>query len=984
MTTLTRIILRPIACVLAVLVVSLPVNAAPEISAISVRGLQIDGTTTIRVNGTGLLPEPQLVLSVPITKQVVKPGAKATQVEFEVALAGNIEPGLYNVWLASGEGVSQPNVVALDRLPQLPFAAEVASIPVALHGTIGGSARLRTSFAAKAGQPLLIEVEAQRLGGKLRPVLHVFNSDNQQLDWTLPSPILRGDARLKFTPPADGTYTIELHDLQYAAPAPNFFRLKIGSWQYADLVFPPAVQSGSRVQLTLISDGADGPSVTFDASTPSADLFRSTPWLDAKSSTGLRPPVLVSQYAEVVESAPSDTPQKLPATPSAISGRFLTPGEQDKYQVDVEPGAKLRFDVFAAQLGSPVDSILEIQNETGGRLALNDDANGSPDSRVDYTVPANVKTVFVVVKDTNGRSGPNCMYRMVVTPLLGSSGTSDFQLRIEQQRQTVATGDRIVVRVIAERDGFDGQINLQFDALPEGIQVQGGTIPAGASGTLMTLHGAGLDQAHVLTKLRGVAEIAGRSFERIATVRTHVLGKMQPWLSGEFGVAVATPSPSGFKADWGALGSDTRFVLGGKLDLPVSATRPAGFDGPVRLTLETSQRPVMNNVQIDANRTLRSETNKPIELAVDAAAQNAWNAKQATDKVVADAKTMQATIAETGRKAVAAADVIAKDVVAKLTVMKSQATKAAATAKQAGDADAVAQKALDAAAAQASAAADALAKVDKADAAKLAEAEKAVADATALVKTSTDQKTATATALAAVTAVAKKASDAVIVGEKAVADAMTALKTATDTAQKADADAGAKLKDAETKLDVAVKAAQSAAALAKNDATFSIFVPAELSEAGYEVALRAELLSRDKRTVIARSDTSVRRFTTLVPIVVSVSGADQFAGEIDPKAGIKITMAGKVERLAGMNQAVSVTLSGLPAGIAVPKVVVKPDQTDFKLDVAFPATFKPAQLTTVRLFATGKMRPNAPIDVRSKELPLTISLTAKAEPAEAP
>ena len=85
-----------------------------------------------------------------------------------------------------------------------------------------------------------------------------------------------------------------------------------------------------------------------------------------------------------------------------------------------------------------------------------------------------------------------------------------------------------------------------------------------------------------------------------------------------------------------------------------------------------------------------------------------------------------------------------------------------------------------------------------------------------------------------------------------------------------------------------------------------------------------------------------------------------------------------------MNQAVSVTLSGLPAGIAVPKVVVKPDQTDFKLDVAFPATFKPAQLTTVRLFATGKMRPNAPIDVRSKELPLTISLTAKAEPAEAP
>ena len=106
--------------------------------------------------------------------------------------------------------------------------------------------------------------------------------------------------------------------------------------------------------------------------------------------------------------------------------------------------------------------------------------------------------------------------------------------------------------------------------------------------------------------------------------------------------------------------------------------------------------------------------------------------------------------------------------------------------------------------------------------------------------------------------------------------------------------------------------------------------------------------------------------------------------EIDPKSGSKITITGKVERLAGMKQAVTVTLSGLPAGIAVPKAALQPDQTEFKPEVAFPATFKQDELTTVRVFATGKMRPNAPIDVRSKELPLTISLTAKAEPTKAP
>jgi hypothetical protein len=103
---------------------------------------------------------------------------------------------------------------------------------------------------------------------------------------------------------------------------------------------------------------------------------------------------------------------------------------------------------------------------------------------------------------------------------------------------------------------------------------------------------------------------------------------------------------------------------------------------------------------------------------------------------------------------------------------------------------------------------------------------------------------------------------------------------------------------------------------------------------------------------------------------------------IDPKAGATVAISGKVNRLAGMKQAVTVSLVGLPAGIAVPKVVVKADQTDYKLEVKFPATFKPAELTGIRLFATGKMRAKAPIAVRSAEVALTIQLTLPP-PAEA-
>ncbi|MDA0589180.1 MAG: hypothetical protein O2820_16675 [Planctomycetota bacterium] len=959
--------------------------AEPTVRAVSIRGLQIDGTTTIVVDGTGLLPEPQLALSVPalsvpIVKQVVKPGATATRVEFEVTLDSRVEPGLYSLWVVSGEGVSQPAVIAADRFPQVAFAPEIAALPVALHGSVGGSSRLRTSFAAKAGQVLLIEAEAQRLGGQLRPVLHIFDSENRQLDWTLPSPALRGDARLKFTAPADGQYTVELHDLQYAAPAPNFFRLKIGSWQLADLVFPPAVQAGTKTQLTLFGGSTNGEQVEFDASSSNGESFRSAPWKDVALAGGFRPPVLISEFPELVEAPPAESPQKLSEVPVAISGRFLAAGELDKYQIDVVPGAKLRFEVFAARLGSPVDATLEIQNEAGGRLALNDDAAGSPDPLLDYTVPADVKTLLLTVTDTDGRFGPDCIYRVAVTPIPGSGGSPDFRLAMTQQSQSVAAGDRILVKVVADRNEFDGPIELRFDSLPAGIQVQGTQIAAGTSATLLTLHGAGGGLAHSLTKLRGTARIDGRILERVATVESHVLGEMQPWLRGEIGVAVTPASQSGFKADWGNLGVDAQLVLGGKLDVPVSAVRPAGFDGPVRLTLETSQREVrVANQQIDTNRTIRSETNQPIEIVVDATAQKAWDAKLAADKVVVDAKVSQATVAASGQTAVAAAETAAKNASAQLVAMKDQASKAAAALKVAGEADAVAQKALDAVVAQVKATAEA---ADKADAATLEAAAKAAAAAATLAKTTADQKAATGKAVVAAAAVSKTADDAVVAADLIVVAATAALKAATEAAAKADTEAAAKTTDAETKLQAAIQAAESASALAKNDGVFSIFVPAELSENGYDLALRAELLSRDKNTVLARSDTSVRRLTTLIPIVVSLTGSDKLAGQIDPKSGSTVAVTGKVERLAGMNQDVTVTLSGLPAGIAVPSVVVKPDQTEFALNVVFPATFQPAELTAVAVIANGKMRPNAPIDVRSKELPLSISLTAP--PAAAP
>jgi hypothetical protein len=947
--------------------------AAPQIRSLSVRGLQIGGTTTIRVAGTDLLPNPRLLMSAPISKQTVKPNATATQVEFEVTLDGSVTPGIYNFWVVSDSGVSSAAIVAADKLGNMAFGPEVPSLPVSLHGIVSGSTKLRTAFSATKGQTVLLEIESQRLGGKLRPVLHIYDSANKHLQWSLPSPVLRGDTRLAFTTPADGKYTVELHDLQYAAPAPNHFRLKIGTWQYADLAFPPAIERSKPVPVELIGSSAAGEKV----SVASSDGPAAPPILKNDVVVGaFRPSVLLSELPELIETAPTEGLQQLSAVPFGISGRLLKEGEQDKYKLTVQPGVKLRFEVFADRLGAPMDAVLQILNEQGGQLAINDDVAGSADPKLDYVIPAKTTTIVLAVKEANGIGSPNNVYRIRVSDVSAEASRRDFQLTVAQLEQTVTAGERLVIKVTAERTGYRGPIRLEFGTMPDGVQTQGAMIAARADSTLMTLHGVGLTTKHALTSLRGVAEIAGREVVRYVNGAKHPLGQMQPWLGQELALALASPSKIDFDFVWGRIDETTQLALGGKLAVPLQYFRPAGFDGPIRVTAEFSQKPVVVNGKIDTNRTMRSETNRPVEMAVDANAQKAWNAKMAADKVLVTAETNQTTVAQTTAKATAAAD-------AKLKAATAQVVSATASAKAA---EAQAKVTTDAVTAAAAVLTRVVAKVKSVatatDAAAVGKSAEAVAATATELQAAATAKVAAQNAATVAAAKFKEATSVVTAAQTMTTQADAAVKAGKAAEATATASAEAAVKAATVKLTAAATAADNAARLGQNKGTFAIFVPAELKESGYEVAFKAELLSRDKKIVLTTRYSEVRRIPTLNPIVLQSTTAEKMSAVIDAKAGATVSLSGKVNRLAGMKQAVTVSLVGLPAGIAVPKATVKADQTDYKLDVKFPATFKPAELTGISVFATGKMRANAPIAVRSQELPVVIQLTAPPKPAE--
>lgn len=582
-----------------VLCSSIVVAAEPTLTSLNIRGLQLGGTTQLVVSGDEFGTTPKLLLPF-AAKQELQPGGTNNAATFHITPEGDIHPGYYQIRVVTPGGVSLPLVVGVDKLPQVVFGPEALQLPAALHGSVGGSAVNETKLTGKAGQKIQIEVEAQRLGSKLRPVLHLYDAKKKQLSWSWNMPSLSGDTRLEAVLPEDGIYTVALHDAEYAPPGPSYFRLKIGEWACVDQVFPVAVTKGQPIGLELLGATAvprfDLPAVAAAGMVPLA-LPPGPNW------SGPRPYVSVRNSVEVVEQPPAAMPQVLPAGSVGVSGKLLVAQEEDRYQITVTPGSKLRLEVFAERLGSPLDAALVVRNEKGDQLARTEDGTGTTDPNLEYAVPDGVSVVVVGVADAGGSGGPKGIYHLTIEPTGSTVVNHEFRLTTTMQRVSLPTGGRFVVPVYAERDGYQGPIDIVTGALPAGVAATAIQIPTDSDGTLVTLQRADAAAEVLLASWKGKAATGE---ERPVWIKAHPLERLQPWLAWEIAVAPTTAAASTFAVDFKDLPADAALLPGQKLALPVKFFRP-NTDSVVRLTLLTNQAPPLTNGQPDVNKQLRAE-----------------------------------------------------------------------------------------------------------------------------------------------------------------------------------------------------------------------------------------------------------------------------------------------------------------------------------------------------------------------------------------
>ncbi len=820
----------------------------------NVRGLQIGQPTVVTIDGVDLLPAPKLWLGAQAVEATLdEKQSNVNRLVLTATLPNEIAPGLAPLRLATTEGVSNSVVVALDRMPQLPITETVAALPVSLHGSVPGSGVSKTTFTGKAGDDLLIEVEAKRLGSKLRPVLHLFDAQRTQVAWAMPSRTLSGDCRLATKLPRDGQYTVEVHDLQYAPPGVSFFRLKIGQWQFADLAFPLAVTRGQEVSLELLG-AIPGVKLPFkgigdgDVIPISWPVRAGIPVAERLDYGGPPPSVLLSSLPELVEvvvaaggtsaanQASSTSEPPVPTIPVAINGRLDAPGQLDLFRFAVTPGMKLTIEVFAERLGSRIDAVLELRNKDGGVLANNDDGPNSTDPRLDFTVPAGLDQLVVALRDSLEIASDQAIYRLVVTN--ADKPPPEISVTAKADVANIASGESQVLEVNVTRKDYAGPLQLTLGQLPPGVTATGTEIPAGASGTLLTLtsgpispKSADADFGEVRPQLTAqlITSLIAKSPDGNVTARARIDvpadDRSPVWLRESFGISSVPKPATPFQVAWVDAQPMSHLVLMSKPAIPVKFIRPTGTLGPIRLTFVTSQlEPRVNN---QPNLILALRPEKVVEVPVDPPVKAAIDA---------------------------------------LTALNTQLTEAT---KQAS----VAQ------------------------------------------------------------------GDAKIAADAKVAE-LTTKKTAAETV----------VREAEAK--------------ATTVSELALVVPSVLPESSCDIAIKAELLNPERNVVLRTTYSPVRRLPVLNPIAVKLTGSTTIEQTLDPKTGAIVKVAGKIERLAGFQGDVNLTLTGQPGGVAITNAAVKADQTDFALELRFPANFAAGEIKGIKLIATGPPDPqtgNQPI-----------------------
>ncbi len=558
-----------------------------ELTSISPPGGQVGSEFGVQANGSNhelgkLLFSHSGISAKPRTasRNEFLPELQPIQGQFDVTVAKDVPPGIYDVRLSGRFGVSNPRAFMVGQIPEVKdnsnnrntSSAQVITLPVTISGIVEANATDYYKIRLTAGQRILIDCWAERIDSRMDGSLAIFGAQGKELKRSLNS---NGhDPLIDFTPQIDGEYIIALWDFVFDGGADYFYRLSIHQKPHVDFVFPPAGLAGTKMPATVFGRNLPGSfssgRMNVDGTIVDAKLVNIQLPIETDTlAVGgfLRPESVLldgfhygvdgnagafiglSHVPVVVEQEPNNDPDaaQVVPVPAEVAGQFYPVRDADSFEFSMKKGETFIIDVLSQRLGLDTDPIMQIEKivrdpsgkSTTSVVAQVDDPQnrnnlvGSPfDTSTDdpsYKLTADADSTYrVTVRDQFGAVGsdPRYVYRLAIRPQ-----QPDFRLHAVPQELQVANANEVkltslavrrggttTLKIVVERlEGFSSQVSLVVEGLPKGVECKNVLLEPGQdTAWLVFVAAEDTEQWAGSIKIVGTSEIAGKKLRHEA------------------------------------------------------------------------------------------------------------------------------------------------------------------------------------------------------------------------------------------------------------------------------------------------------------------------------------------------------------------------------------------------------------------------------------------------------------------------------------
>jgi len=458
-------------------------------------------------------------------------------VRFEVTIAPDAEPGERTLRIHAAAGMTEPLRFIVGREPELNaweqndpvnMALPMPEAPVTFNGQcLAGDVDL-FRFTAKQGQQLVIQAEARSLvpyladavPGWFQATLTLSDPEGNELAF-VDDLLFDPDPVLLYSVPETGEYRLEVRDALYRGRDDFTYRVTIAEKPFITSMFPLGAREGETATAAIKGWNLPTDQLTLGTA-PGGGLIRHAALLNDPEAAN-QVLYAVSSLPEATEVEPNDTAQSAQAVdlPTIINGRIGEAEDVDIFAFQGLAGENVVVETLARRLNSPLDSLVQIRDESGKTIAWNDDtpdkASGlrthHADSHVTASIPSD-GTYLVRLTDTRDHGGEAYAYRLRI-----SRPQPDFALRVTPSSLRIPARCATEVTVHAvRRDGFAGDIDLALVDAPPGFQLGGARVPSGRDSARVTIMAPPqASPAPAALRLEGRAEING-----VPTVRPAV------------------------------------------------------------------------------------------------------------------------------------------------------------------------------------------------------------------------------------------------------------------------------------------------------------------------------------------------------------------------------------------------------------------------------------------------------------------------------